>query len=123
MPLLDAIKAIKKLKGLQQIKSGTLDDDKIQIVKQDVDVLKDRLTVECTYKTEDGKEHTVSAIHPFDEDNEPNEIKIDGADVDQDDVDLDLDTKLFKVIMEYRLEFTQDGSPHVLVLRATAKPF
>jgi hypothetical protein len=120
--VLSVLKALKKFKELKKINSGTWDDQSIEILTYDVDVYGDRLTVDCKFKLGD-QEHAVAAIHPWEEDDASNEIKIDGADVDDDDVDLDLDTYPFKnkIVLEYRLEYSQNGEKHILVLRASSK--
>jgi hypothetical protein len=120
--VLSILKALKKFTDLQKITSGTWDDQVLEIVEYDVDVHGDRLKVNCKFKL-DNKEHTVDAIHAWKEDDNSNQIRIDGNDVEGDDVDLDIDTYPFKnkIVLEYRLEYSQNDKKHVLVLRGISK--
>lgn len=120
--VIQIIKSLKKFKDLEKITKGKWDGEEIEIVNHDVDLHADRIEVDCTFKFK-GNQHNVHAIHPWKSSAGDDEVKVDGQDVEQDDVDLDLDSYPLKnkIELEYRLEYTKDGQQHTLVLTASAK--
>jgi hypothetical protein len=130
MPIaLDAYKLIKALKDLRVIRWGVLDSKMAESVspegKEHVKVLATQAALEinckCKFPGEE-KETAVYAKHYVLEDGK-DVIKINGKDVEMDDVDLKAAVAALKktVDCKYMLEYIQEGTRHTLQLRSRAK--
>ena len=116
--LLSTMQLLQTSQDLRRIKKGRLDGRPLKIKDSRIAVTIEHVEIGCTYEDE-GTEHRLHAVHRWDD--RENVIQIDEQDVEKDDVDLDFDTHLLRMDLEYRLEFQQGGTLHELVLVASKK--
>lgn len=116
--LLSTMQLLQTSKDLRKIKKGRLDGRPLKIKDSHIAVTIEHIEISCTYEDE-GAEHRLHAVHRWDD--RENVIQIDEQDVDKDDVDLDFDTHLLRLDLEYRLEYQQGEAQHELVLVASKK--
>lgn len=117
-PLLSTMQLLQTSQDLRKIKKGRLDGRPLKIKDSHIAVTIEHVEIRCTYEDQ-GAEHRLHAFHRWDD--RENVIQIDDQDVEKDDVDLDFDTHLLRIDLEYRLEFQQGGTAHELVLVASKK--
>ena len=110
------------LSNLKTIYTGRLDDKMFSEIvgagpHVTVDWASTTLTIACKFKiTGDATEHSASATHNLVHDGQ-DVIKVDGADVDADDVSLVL-VHTAPPQIRYMFHYDKDGVHHTLVLRA-----
>jgi len=119
--IFDAMAFLRRLKDLKKVQWGKWDGRPIDILDCKVEV-GPPLKIVCRF-SDAGQEHTVDAEHPWIQHHSqpPDVIRVDGKDVDKDDMDLQFASTLFRVDMKYLLDYQQDGQPHWFVLRARAR--
>ena len=124
----DVLYALNKLKDIMKkaktIKSVTLDDDEVrnfQMKKFDLDIEKLDLEMEFTPKGS-AAPLTLSALHYFRSD-KPDVIRVNGDNVEDDKVEMDIDTHLLRADFEYKVEYIQGGAQRRLFMLARADYF
>jgi len=118
VPTIEQLK--KVVDKLKKIRKAQWNGQAVTVESYDIDVIvpERKITIDATLKRGDETLKIAAVHYPFDE--TPDVITVNGADVDQDDVDLDLDKHWFRIDLEYRLEFEMGGKTQEVVLTASA---
>jgi hypothetical protein len=122
MATLDIIEAIRILRKLgQRIEEldwrGTFDEEPVDVRLFHYSLVTNQVCIKTEF-TVDGASHTLEASYAL-TDQESDEIRFDGREVEEDDVRFDLDLHFFYAKLEYWFSFAeQSGDLHQLYLDA-----
>jgi len=118
----DVLYVLNKLKDMikkaRTIKTVTLDNAEVrnfQMRKFTLDIEKLDLAMEFT--PTGGAPIALTALHYFRSD-KPDVITVNGDNVDDDKVEMDIDRHLLRADFEYKVEYVQSGAPHRLFMLA-----